>query len=216
MSFELASGAEGRWTGPEGPKAVVCVNGGTAADRAGTWSASVEWLVRRLAPRWPALSFLEVRYRLRSWRRLDLCVEDARAGIASARERGAEEVALLGFSMGGAVAVQAAGDPAVSTVIALAPWLYPQLDVSPLDGRRFAIVHGALDRSLPGLPGVAPALSLAGYERARARGVDAARTLIPGGVHPIALRAPWGQPLPMARAGRWAELVGSELERFCA
>ena len=167
MSFELASGAEGRWTGAPAARAVVCVNGGTAAETAGTWSASVEWLVRRLAPRVPAARrFLEVRYRLKSWRRLELCVEDARAAIAAARERGAEEIALLGFSMGGAVAVQAAADPSVSTVIGLAPWLYPQLDVSPLDGRRFAIVHGALDRGLPGVPGVAPRLSL---RRLRAR-----------------------------------------------
>jgi len=221
MSFELSSGAEGRWTGPSAAnvrmtRAVVCVNGGTAAEKAGTWSASVEWLVRRLAPRFPRLSFLEVRYRLKSWRRLELCVEDARAGLAAARERGAQEVALLGFSMGGAVAVKVASDPAVSTVIALAPWLYPQLDVSPLDGRRLAIVHGGLDRALPGVPGVAPELSQDGFERARARGVDATRTIIPGAVHPIALRAPWGTPVPVARAGRWAELVGEELERFCA
>src|ERR687895_2253416 len=100
MSFELASGAEGRWTGPPTARAVVCVNGGTAADRAGTWSASVEWLVRRLAPRLPGLSFLEVRYRTRSWRQLDRCVEDARAAIAAARTEGAQELALLGFSMG--------------------------------------------------------------------------------------------------------------------
>src|SRR5687767_10552666 len=113
MSFELRSGAEGRWTGPPTARAVVCVNGGTAAETPGTWSASVEWLVRRLAPRFPALSFLEVRYRVKSWRRLELCVEDTRAGIAAAGERGAEELALLGFSMGGAVAVQAAGDPSV-------------------------------------------------------------------------------------------------------
>ena len=135
---------------------------------------------------------------------------------AAAREAGAEEVALLGFSMGGAVSVHVADDPAVSTVIALAPWLYPELDVSPLDGRRFAVLHGSLDRGLPGLPGVRPELSLRGYERARARGVDAERTVIAGAIHPIALRAPWGGTVPMPRAGRWAELVGEELERFCA
>ena len=216
MSCELASGAEGRWTGARTACSVVCVNGGTAVETAGTWSASVEWLVRRLAPRLPALSFLEVRYRVKSWRRMELCVEDTRAAIGAARERGAAEIALLGFSMGGAVAIQAAADPAVSTVIGLAPWLYPQLDVSPLDGRRLAILHGTLDRSLPGVPGVAPRLSLHGFERARARGVDAVRTLIPGALHPIAVRAPWGGLVPMPRAGRWAELVGEELERFCA
>src|ERR687895_2933079 len=103
MSFELASGAEGRWTGPPTARAVVCVNGGTAADRAGTWSASVEWLVRRLAPRLPELSFLEVRYRTKSWRQFDRCVDDARAAVGAARTGGAERLALLRFSIGGAV-----------------------------------------------------------------------------------------------------------------
>ena len=153
---------------------------------------------------------------MKSWRRIELCVEDARAAIAAARERGAAEVALLGFSMGGAVAIQAAADPAVSTVIGLAPWLYPQLDVSPLDGRRFAILHGALDRSLPGVPGVAPRLSLRRLRASACAWGRAVRTLIPGALHPIALRAPWGGLVPMPRARRWAELVGEELERFCA
>ncbi len=216
MSFALATGAEGRWTGTPGPCAVVCVNGGTAREVPGTWSASLEWLVRRLAGSFPGLGFLEVRYRVKSWRRLDLCLEDGRAAIAAAREAGATEVALLGFSMGGAVSVRVADDPAVSTVIALAPWLYPELDVAPLDGRRFAVLHGSLDRGVPGIPGVRPELSLRGYERARARGVDAERTVIGGAIHPIALRAPWGGTVPMPRAGRWVELVGAELERFCA
>jgi dienelactone hydrolase len=213
MSFALSSGAEARWTNQGGRRAVVCVNGGTAAEVPGTWSASVEWLVETLAPRFPELSFHEVRYRVKSWRRLETCVEDARAAIAAAE---AGELALLGFSMGGAVSVRVAGDPRVSTVIALAPWLYDQLDVAPLDGRRLAILHGSLDRGLPGVPGVAPELSRRGFERARERGVDASRTIIPGAIHPIALRAPWGRTIPMPRAGRWAELVGDELERFCA
>jgi pimeloyl-ACP methyl ester carboxylesterase len=212
----LASGAEGRWTNTGGPRAVVCVNGGTAAEVPGTWSASVEWLVRRLAPRFPQLGFLEVRYRIKSWRRLEGCVEDASAAIAAAREAGAVEVALLGFSMGGAVAVHVAGVPEVRSVIALAPWLYPELDVSPLAGRRFAVVHGSLDRGLPGVPGVRPELSLRGFERARALGVDAVRTVIPGAIHPVALRSPRGTLVPMPRARRWAQLVAEELDRFSA
>lgn len=216
MSFALATGAEARWTGTPGPCAVVCVDGGTAAEVPGTWSASVEWLVRRVAPRHPSLAFLEVRYRVKSWRHIDGCIEDARAGIAAARDAGASRIALLGFSMGGAVAVHVADDPAVSTVIALAPWLYPELDVTPLEGRRFAVVHGSLDRGLPGVPGVRPELSLRGYERALARGIETQRTVIRGALHPIALRVPWGATVPMPRAGRWAQLVGAELELFCA
>ena len=216
MSFRLATGAEARWRNAGAPRAVVCVNGGTAAEVQGTWSASVEWLVRRLAARLPGLAFLEVRYRTKSWHRLEECADDARAALAAARAEGVGDVALLGFSMGGAVAVRVAADPAVRHVIGLAPWLPPQLDLSPLDGRRFAVVHGSLDRGLPFLPGVSPELSRQGYERARARGVEAVRTVIPGAIHPIALRSPWGAAVPMPRAGRWEALVGAELERFCA
>ena len=85
MSFELASGAEARWTNPGARRAVVCVNGGTAAELPGTWSASVEWLVQALAPRFAGLSFLEVRYRLKSWRRLELCIEDDGCGFEPGR-----------------------------------------------------------------------------------------------------------------------------------
>ena len=216
MSFRLATGAQARWTNTGVPRAVVCVNGGTAAEVQGTWSASVEWLVRRLAARLPGLGFLEVRYRTKSWHRLEECADDARAALGAARAEGVGDVALLGFSMGGAVAVRVAADPAVRHVIGLAPWLPPQLDLSPLDGRRLAIVHGSLDRGLPFLPGVSPELSRQGYERARARGVEAVRTVIPGAIHPIALRSPWGAAVPMPRAGRWEALVGAELERFCA
>ena len=176
MSFALPTGAEARWTGTPGPRAVdlrerrhrrrACRARGARRS-----SGSCE----RLAADGPPLPFLEVRYRIKSWRRLPLCIEDARAAIEVARAAGAEEIALLGFSMGGAVSVHVADDPAVSTVIALAPWLYPELDVSPLDGRRFAVLHGSLDRGLPGVPGVRPELSLRGYERAKARGVDASR-----------------------------------------
>src|SRR6266542_6164126 len=95
----LASGAELRLIGPTDQAAVICVNGGQRAAVEGTWSASLEWLVRRLAPRFPELGFAEVRFRIKSWKRLDWCVEDARAAI---RETGALRTLLLGFSMGGA------------------------------------------------------------------------------------------------------------------
>src|SRR6187551_955987 len=109
MPFQLATGADARWTGEPGVRAVVCVDGGTSAEVPGTWSASVEWLVRRLSRRLPGLGFLEVRYRIKSWRQLELCVEDCAAAIDAAQESGAQELALLGFSMGGAVAVRNAG-----------------------------------------------------------------------------------------------------------
>jgi pimeloyl-ACP methyl ester carboxylesterase len=207
----LATGAEMRTTNPDGLVAVVCVNGGQRAAVPGTWSASLEWLVRRLAPRHPGLRFAEVRYRVKSWTRLDSCIADARAAV---RESGARRTLLLGFSMGGAVGIGAADDPSVESVLGLAPWIPDRLSLDPLRGKRLVVVHGALDRYLPGIPGVSPASSRRGYDRAQALGVDGSYTLLPGAVHPIALRARWGKAVPLPRARRWAELIDAELRRF--
>src|SRR5688500_12623184 len=70
----LETGADMRLTGPADERAVVCVNGGQGRDVPGTWSATLEWLVGRLAPAFPGLGFAEVRYRIKSWSRLGMCV----------------------------------------------------------------------------------------------------------------------------------------------
>ena len=212
--MRLATGAELRLTGSRAPAAaVVCVNGGQGGEVEGTWSASLEWLVTRLAPRFRDLAFAEVRYRIKSWRRLDWCVADAQAGIDAV---GAARVLLVGFSMGGAVAVEAADAPGVETVVGLAPWFPDRISLERLRGRRLRVVHGSLDRWLPGIPGVSPASSRRAFDRARTLGVEGEYTLIPGAVHGIALRAHWGRPLPLPRARTWALLVARELERFQA
>jgi dienelactone hydrolase len=162
-------------------------------------------------PRFPELRFAEVRYRVRAWKRLDLCVEDALAAIDVT---GGERTLLVGFSMGGAVSVRAAAHESVVGVLGLAPWLPDQLELTPLRGRRLAIVHGALDRWLPGVPGVSPSLSRRGYERARRLGVDGSYTLIPGAVHGIALRTRSGRLVRLPRAARWVELAAEEVARF--
>ena len=210
--MRLRTGAELRVTGPvDAPAAVVCVNGGQAAQAEGTWSASLEWLVRGLAPLFPELAFAEVRYRIKSWNRLDWCVEDARAAVAQV---GAERTLLLGFSMGGAVSVRTADDPSVETVLGLAPWLPDQLSLEPLRGKRLRVLHGSLDRALPGIPGVSPALARRGFERALALGAEGELTLVRGGLHGVALRAPSGRLIALPRASTWASLVAAELTRF--
>jgi dienelactone hydrolase len=207
-TIALPTGAELRLTG-EGPTAVVCVNGGQAAEVAGTWSASLEWLVHRLAPRFRGrLAFAEVRYRVKSWRRLDSCIEDARAAVDAV---GAERTVLLGFSMGGAVAISAAGAPSVERVLGLAPWIPDRLSLEPLRGKRLDVLHGALDRWLPGIPGVSPDSSRRGFERARALGVAGTYELIPGALHAIALRAR-GRPVPLPRAAAWERGVAAQLD----
>jgi pimeloyl-ACP methyl ester carboxylesterase len=206
----LSTGAELRVTG-SGPRAVVCVNGGQGAEVPGTWSATLEWLVRRLAPELPGLRFGEVRYRVKSWKRLDMCIEDTRAAIAQAD---GERTLLLGFSMGGAVAIAAAEEARVEEVLGLAPWIPDRLDVVGLRGKRLVVIHGSLDRRVPGIPGVSPASARRGFERAVGAGADGSYTTIAGAVHGTALRAPSGRVLPLPRARRWAELVRAELERF--
>jgi pimeloyl-ACP methyl ester carboxylesterase len=207
--MKLSTGAELRITGGDGPLGVVCMNGGQRAEVEGTWSATIEWLLERLRPQFPEVRFAELRYRIKSWRRFDECVQDARAAIAAA---GNERTLLLGFSMGGGVSVAVAAEPSVETVVGLAPWIPPRLPLEGLRGRRLAVIHGSLDRALPGIPGVSPRLSRAGFERARALGVEGDFTLIPGAVHGIALR-PLGLGLvPLPRAKRWAELVAEELD----
>jgi dienelactone hydrolase len=212
----LRTGAELRLTGDVFADAVVCVNGGQRDEVEGTWSASLEWLVHRLAPSFPRLALAEVRYRIKSWRRLDACVEDALSAIDHVLAAGAKRVVLLGFSMGGAVSVGAAGHPAVHELIGLAPWFPERLPLESLRGRRLAVFHGALDRWLPGIPCVSPRNSRRGFERALDAGARGTYELIPWAVHGIALRSPGGGLVPLPRAGRWADLVGGELRRFQA
>jgi len=207
----LATGAEIRVTGPTDQAVVVCVNGGQAGPVPGTWSASIEWLVHRLAPDFPELGFAEVKYRIKSWRRMDWCVADATAAID---ETAAPRTLLLGFSMGGAVAIQAAAKPTVEAVLGLAPWIPDRLSLETLRGKRFDIVHGSLDRWLPGIPGVSTASSRRGFERARAAGVEGTYRLLRFALHGIALRARNDQLVPLPRAGAWAREVATELERF--
>jgi dienelactone hydrolase len=204
------SGAELRVSG-SGPDAVVCVNGGGRAEVPGTWSSTVEWLVERLSPHFPDLLFGEVRYRIKSWRRLDLCVEDGRAAIASLAPR---RTLMLGFSMGGSVSVRLGAESSVWGVLALAPWLPEQLDLTPLGGKRLAIVHGTLDGPLPGIPGVTAKSSRHAYERALALGIDASYTLVRGGLHGAAVRSPWGRTVALPRARAWVDAVRAELARF--
>jgi pimeloyl-ACP methyl ester carboxylesterase len=209
--IRLSTGADVRITNPGRERTVVCVNGGQAREVEGTWSSSLEWLVARLAPRFPELGFAEVRYRIKSWRQLDLCIEDTRAAIA---EAGGEQTLLVGFSMGGSAAISAADDPHVTGVLGLAPWIFERLDLSPLEGKRLDVLHGTLDRWLPGIPGVSASQSRQGFDRAQALGIPGSYTLIRGGVHGLAVRTPYGMLVRLPRATTWARLIAAQLELF--
>lgn len=208
---ELDTGAHIRVRGPRADRVVLMVNGGVAKDAPGTWSATLEHLAAHLERRRPELGIAEVRYRIRSWRRHEMCIADGRSALewlAAATPSAPREIVLIGFSLGGLVATQVADHPLVTHVIGLAPWLPHELPPDPMRGRRFDVIHGSLDRAIPLIPGVHPSSSRAGFERITALpGTDGTYDVLPGGLHAIALRAPWGTPVPAPRAREWLRRV---------
>ena len=213
-AFSLASGAEARVRNEGAPLWAILVNGGTAKRVPGTWSATSELLAAELAPRFTDICFVEVRYRLKTWKELDSCIADAAAALDLAQTEGARDALLVGFSMGGAVSIGVAGHDTAAGVLGLAPWIPNQIPLDGLRGKRFDVVHGAWDRYLPGVPGVSPSSSLAGFERAQALGVEGTYTLIPGGLHGCAVRARSGRLVRLPRWRHWVEQVAVGLERF--
>jgi dienelactone hydrolase len=204
----LATGADARLSNEEAPVAVVLVNGGSARASPGTWSATSELLADELAPRFPQLAFAEVRYRIKTWNEFDSCLADAQAAL----DLVARPSLLVGFSMGGAVSIGVAGDPAVIGVLGLAPWIPDRLPLEGLRGKRLDVLHGSWDRYLPGIPGVSAASSRRGFERAQALGIAGTYTLIRRGLHGAALRRGSGAIVRLPRARAWIDGVGERLE----
>jgi pimeloyl-ACP methyl ester carboxylesterase len=89
-----------------------------------------------------------LRYRVRGWNGAAASpVADARWALDEVRRRhGDVPVILLGHSMGGRTAIRVADDPAVRTVVALAPWLPTGEPVESVRGRRIVIAHATHDR----------------------------------------------------------------------
>lgn len=94
----------------------------------------------------PAVRLL--RYRYRGWNGpASDPVRDAHWALADLRERHpAIPVLLVGHSMGGRTALRVAGDPAVTAVCALAPWIEAGDPVRQLAGTEVVIAHGDRDR----------------------------------------------------------------------
>jgi dienelactone hydrolase len=214
-SYLLPSGGAIRFSGPTDGPVVVCMNGGPARPVPGDWSPSIEWLVGQLVPRFPRVGFAELRYRVKSWRALDSLIADATDAVDASRRRGATTIALLGFSAGGAASLACAGSRGITTVIALAPWVPEQLDLSPLSGARVRVFHGNRDGERFGFPGVSPQHSRDAVARLRAAGVDATHTTIRGGVHGLAVR-PFGRLVPLPHARQWLDQITSEVAHFAS
>ena len=209
-SLGLPTGAEIRIRNEAAPLAVVLVNGGSARAVPGTWSATSELLASELAPRFPGLSFAEVRYRVKTWNELDSCLADADAALAVI----GKPTLLVGFSMGGAVSIGVSAHPSVVGVLGLAPWIPERLPLDGLVGKRLDVLHGSWDRYLPGIPGVSAASSRRGFDRARALGIEGTYELIGRGLHGAAVRRRSGALLRLPRARAWVDGVGERLSLF--
>lgn len=125
---------------------------GPVTGRSGSWWRSHAMMrqITRRAHR-AGVSLWLLRYRRQGWNAgvqpEPSPVPDARWALEQARrELAGVPVVLIGHSMGGRTAVAVADHPAVTGVVALAPWLPAGEPVAPLAGRRFAAAHGTLDK----------------------------------------------------------------------
>ena len=208
--IDLSTGAKMRLTGPTDRAAVVCAGerhnfpGGRNLER------PLEWLVSRLARRFPTLAFSEcviassrgaarlVRGGCTGRRRGDGRGAHAPARLLDGRGRGGAERRRLGVRRAGAGSVAARPHPA-----------------QPLRGKRLDVAHGTLDGWFPGVPRRAP-VELARRLRAGApAGRRGSYRLVRGALHGLALRTPLGV-VPLPRAGRWADLASERIETWAA
>ncbi len=101
---------------------------------------------------------------VRGWDASHTPVQDAHWAMDQCRTRfGDLPICLVGHSLGGRAALLAAGSPGVVSVVALAPWVYPQ-EGGDVTGRRILFVHGTKDRiaSLTNAESVARRLAATG------------------------------------------------------
>ncbi|MEU3186989.1 alpha/beta hydrolase [Streptomyces sp. NPDC006923] len=139
-----------------------------------------------------------VRYRRRGWNGADahLAADAEWAAEEAVRRYGDVPVCLAGHGMGGRAALHAAGHPAVTSVLAMSPWL-PEDDravepepVRQLAGRQVLIVHGTNDARSD------PELSYRLAERAKKVNRDTCRFEVHSDGH--ALRQHHGEVLALA------------------
>ncbi|CAM5263611.1 hypothetical protein SMICM304S_05735 [Streptomyces microflavus] len=136
-----------------------------------------------------------LRYRCRGWNADDAHPAEDAAWAADEVQRryGDVPVCLVGHGMGGRAALRAAGHGAVTSVLAMAPWLPERAAAEPepvkqLVGRRVLIVHGTNDERTD------PELSYRLAERAKKSNRDTCR-------FEVQLRRARAAPAPLRSGG---------------
>ncbi len=143
-------------TAPAHPAGVVLVLHGGAARAEATVVSPTQLSVLRMVP--VARRIARVgRGRLavhrllnssRGWHEAHTPVDDVAWALGKVRDRYGVDVpvALVGHSLGGRAAILSGDQPGVRSVVALAPWVYPDDGRRDLHGRRVLVVHGDQDR----------------------------------------------------------------------
>ncbi len=124
------------------------------------------------------LAVLRLLNSARGWDAQRTPVDDVRWALGQVGERFGNRlpVALVGHSLGGRAGLLSAGDPQVTSVVALAAWLHPSERVPSAPGRHVLFVHGDRDRIAP----IGPAVSAA---RRFGRTADVGFVTVRGGTH---------------------------------
>lgn len=119
----------------------------------------------------------------RGWDASSTPVRDARWALDEVAVKFGSDVpaALVGHSLGGRAAILGSAHPAVSSVVALNPWVYPQDGSGDFTGREFLIVHGDADR-------IADPARSAAVARGIARTAQVGYVSVSGGKHAMLRR----------------------------
>jgi len=117
----------------------------------GGWSSPAKGLFPRLSRIMAGRGFQSLQVCYRHPNVLDECVLDSLAGLADLQQIGVSRAACIGYSFGGAVAIQtAAASPAVQTVVTLATQSYGTNPIRYLPSNcSTLLIHGTADTVVP-------------------------------------------------------------------
>ena len=190
---------------PRDPQAAVLVLHGGGSRERGVAVSPTQLSVLRMVPIAQRVARADRRrlavYRLlnsvRGWDAGHTAVQDVAWALDQLAERhaGTLPVGLVGHSLGGRAAILSADRPAVRSVVALAPWVYPDDGTTDASGVAVLVVHGSEDRI------ASPARAQQAAQRLRRTARSVAFVEVAGAKHAM-----------LARHGRFSGLAAD----FCA